>query len=112
MAGDGRGEVGEVVASGPNIMQGYWNDPAETALVLKQGRLHKGDLGRVDEDGDIWLVDRIKNMIKAGANRVSAKEVEEVIAEVACVQVCLSERRICSPRRTAPPLPKRLWSKQ
>jgi len=86
----GMGEVGEVVASGPNIMQGYWNDPDETALVLKQGRLHTGDLGRRDEDGDIWLVDRIKNMIKAGANRVSAKEIEETIAEVAGVQeVCV-----------------------
>jgi len=86
----GVGEVGEVVASGPNIMQGYWNDPAETALVLKNGRLHTGDLGRQDEDGDIWLVDRMKNMIKAGANRVSAKEIEETIAEVPGVQeVCV-----------------------
>jgi len=79
-------EVGEVVAQGDNIMQGYWNDPEETAGVLYPDGLHTGDLGKRDEDGFIWLVDRIKNMIKAGANRVSAKEVEEVIAEVACVQ--------------------------
>ncbi|HOX25362.1 MAG TPA: class I adenylate-forming enzyme family protein [Candidatus Krumholzibacteria bacterium] len=84
------GEVGEVVAQGDNIMQGYWNDPAETALVLFPDGLHTGDLGRRDEDGYIWLVDRIKNMIKTGANRVSAKEVEETIAEVAGVQeVCV-----------------------
>jgi long-chain acyl-CoA synthetase len=80
------GEVGEVTAEGDNIMQGYWNDPAETALVLQGRRLHTGDLGKTDADGFIWLVDRIKNMIKAGANRVSAKEVEETIAEVAGVQ--------------------------
>jgi len=83
-------EVGEVVAAGANIMQGYWNDPQETAQVLFADGLHTGDLGRCDEDGYIWLVDRIKNMIKAGANRVSAKEVEEVIAEVDGVQeVCV-----------------------
>jgi len=84
------GEVGEVVAQGDNIMLGYWNDPAETAQVLFPDGLHTGDLGRKDADGYIWLVDRIKNMIKAGANRVSAKEVEETIAEIAGVQeVCV-----------------------
>ena len=84
-------EVGQVVARGPNIMEGYWNDPAETALVLTAaGDLLTGDLGRKDADGFIYLVDRIKNMIKAGANRVSAKEVEDAIAEVPGVeQVCV-----------------------
>ena len=85
------GETGQVVARGENIMRGYWNDPQETALVLTpDGDLLTGDLGRRDEDGYIFLVDRIKNMIKAGANRVSAKEVEDAIAEVAGVeQVCV-----------------------
>jgi len=85
------GEVGQVVARGENIMTGYWNDPGETALVLTpEGDLLTGDLGRRDEDGFIFLVDRIKNMIKAGANRVSAKEVEDAIAEVPGVeQVCV-----------------------
>ncbi|MEZ4386855.1 MAG: class I adenylate-forming enzyme family protein [Candidatus Krumholzibacteriia bacterium] len=83
-------EVGEVVARGDNIMRGYWNAPEETATVLRDGALYTGDLGKRDQDGYIWLVDRIKNMIKAGANRVSAREVEEVIAEVPCVQeVCV-----------------------
>ncbi len=84
-------EVGQVVARGENIMRGYWNDPAETALVLTpEGDLLTGDLGRRDADGFIFLVDRIKNMIKAGANRVSAKEVEDAIAEVPGVeQVCV-----------------------
>ncbi len=80
------GEVGELVARGENIMQGYWNDPDATAEVLEADGLHTGDLGRKDADGDIWLVDRIKNLIKVGANRVSAKEIEETIAELAGVQ--------------------------
>jgi len=84
------GEVGEVVASGDNIMRGYWNDPEETALVLKPDGLHTGDLGRRDDEGYIWLVDRLKNMIKTGANRVSPKEIENTIAEVGgVVEVCV-----------------------
>ena len=83
--------MGEVVAAGENLMQGYWNDPAETALVLKADGLHTGDLGREDDDGFIFLVDRIKNMIKVGANRVSPREIEDVIAEVAGVaEVCVA----------------------
>jgi len=85
------GEVGEVVAAGENLMQGYWNDPAETALVLKADGLHTGDLGRKDDDGYIFLVDRVKNMIKVGANRVSPREIEDAIAEVAGVaEVCVA----------------------
>jgi acyl-CoA synthetase (AMP-forming)/AMP-acid ligase II len=85
------GEVGELVAAGENLMRGYWNDPAETALVLKADGLHTGDLGRKDDDGFIFLVDRIKNMIKVGANRVSPREIEDVIAEVAGVaEVCVA----------------------
>ena len=83
-------EVGEVVARGENIMQGYWQDPEETALVLREGTLYTGDLGRRDADGFIYLVDRAKNMIKAGANRVGAKEVEDAIAELdEVVEVCV-----------------------
>ena len=83
-------EVGEVVARGENIMQGYWQDPRETELVLRDGALYTGDLGRRDADGFIYLVDRVKNMIKAGANRVSAKEVEDAIAEVAgVIEACV-----------------------
>jgi acyl-CoA synthetase (AMP-forming)/AMP-acid ligase II len=84
------GEVGEIVATGPNIMQGYWNDPEETALVLFPDGLHTGDLARRDGDGFLFIVDRMKNMIKVGANRVSAKEIEETVAEVpGVVEVCV-----------------------
>ncbi len=84
------GEVGEIVAAGDNIMRGYWNDPEETARVLKNGRLHTGDLGRRDEDGFIFVVDRLKNMIKSGAHRVSSKEIEETILELpGVVEACV-----------------------
>ena len=76
----GSDEVGEIVASGPNICAGYWNDPAETARYFRDGRLHTGDLARVDADGFIFIVDRDRDMIKCGGNRVSSKEIEDVLA--------------------------------
>ncbi|MFH1843782.1 MAG: class I adenylate-forming enzyme family protein [bacterium] len=83
-------EVGEIVAAGDNIMAGYWNDPEETARVLRGGRLFTGDLARRDSDGYLFVVDRIKNIIKCGAHRVSAKEIEETIAELPGVmEVCV-----------------------
>jgi long-chain acyl-CoA synthetase len=83
-------EVGEIVAAGENIMRGYWNDPDETARVLRDGRLHTGDLARRDADGFLWIVDRMKNMIKTGAHRVSAKEIEEALAELpGVVEACV-----------------------
>lgn len=78
----GSDEVGEIVASGGNISPGYWNDPAETARYFRGGRLHTGDLARVDVDGFIFIVEREREIIKSGGNRVGAKEVEEAIAEL------------------------------
>lgn len=78
----GTGEVGEIVASGDNIAVGYWHDPVETSKYFRNGRLHTGDLACVDEDGYIFIVEREREMIKTGGNRVSAKEVEDVIAEI------------------------------
>ena len=78
----GTDEVGEIVASGDNIAQGYWNDRQETARYFRRGRLHTGDLARVDADGFIYLVDREREVIKSGGNRVSAKEVEDIISEL------------------------------
>ncbi|MCA9731244.1 MAG: acyl--CoA ligase [Deferribacteres bacterium] len=75
------GETGEIVARGDNIMQGYWNAPEETANVLDAHGFHTGDLGRRDEEGYLYVVGRKRDMIKSGANRVSAKEVEEVLCE-------------------------------
>jgi len=82
------GETGEIVARGPNIMKGYWKSPEETALVLDAFGLHTGDLAQVDEDGFIYIVARQKDMIKSGAHRVSAKEIEEVLLEEPSVLEC------------------------
>lgn len=78
----GADETGEIVASGDNITLGYWNDPQETAKYFSEGRLRTGDLARVDSDGFIFIVERERELIKSGGNRVSAKEVEDVIAEI------------------------------
>lgn len=78
----GSAETGEIVAAGDNIALGYWNDPEETAKYFRNGRLYTGDIARVDADGFIFVVEREREMIKSGGNRVSAKEVEDVIAEM------------------------------
>lgn len=77
-----RGETGEIAARGSNIMMGYWKDPEGTAEVLRDGTYFTGDLGREDEDGCLFIVGRKKDIIKAGGNRVSAKEIEEAILEL------------------------------
>jgi len=73
------GEVGEVVARGPNVMMGYWKRPEETATALSGGWLHTGDMATIDEDGYIYLVDRRKDMIISGGENVYSTEVENVI---------------------------------
>ncbi|OGB93186.1 MAG: hypothetical protein A3G35_18315 [candidate division NC10 bacterium RIFCSPLOWO2_12_FULL_66_18] len=74
------GEVGEIVARGPNVMQGYLNRPAETAEVLRNGWYHTGDLGRVDQDGYYYIVDRKKDLILVGGLNVYPREVELALA--------------------------------
>ena len=81
-----QGKQGELVARGSNIMQGYWNHPEETRLVLKNGLYYTGDLGVMDEEGFLFVVGRSKDMIKVGGNRISAKEIEEAVYEFPAVQ--------------------------
>ncbi len=87
------GEVGEIVARGPNIMLGYLNQPEVTAEVLRDGWLYTGDMGRRDTDGYFYIVDRKKDLIIVGGLNVYPREVEEVlvthpaVAEVAVVGV-------------------------
>jgi acyl-CoA synthetase (AMP-forming)/AMP-acid ligase II len=76
------GEIGEIIARGPNMMQGYWNLPAETAETIKDGWLHTGDMGRIDEQGYLYVVDRIKDMIVSGGENVYPAEIEKVILEI------------------------------
>ncbi|MBI3328871.1 MAG: long-chain-fatty-acid--CoA ligase [Nitrospinae bacterium] len=73
------GEVGEIIAKGPNIMVGYWNKPKETAEVLREGWLYTGDLATVDDEGYIYIVDRKKDMIITGGENVFSTEVENAL---------------------------------
>jgi acyl-CoA synthetase (AMP-forming)/AMP-acid ligase II len=76
----GPNETGEIVARGPNVMQGYLDDVASSRETLRGGWLHTGDMGYLDEDGLLFVTGRATEMIKVGAFRVSPQEVEEVIA--------------------------------
>ncbi len=80
------GEIGEIVVKGPQVMNGYWNQPEETKKVLQEGWLFTGDLGYMDEDGYFYVVDRKKDMIIAGGFNVYPREVEEVLYEHPDVQ--------------------------
>ena len=73
------GERGEVCIRGPQVMKGYWNKPRETDDVLKNDRLYTGDIGIMDEDGFVYLVDRIKDLIICGGYNVYPRNVEEAI---------------------------------
>jgi long-chain acyl-CoA synthetase len=73
------GEVGEIIAKGPNIMQGYWKKEAETRAVLKNGWYYSGDMGTVDEENYIFLVDRKKDMIISGGENIYSTEVENAL---------------------------------
>jgi long-chain acyl-CoA synthetase len=73
------GEVGEVIARGPNVMKGYWKRPEVNAEVLRGGWMHTGDLGCFDEQGFLYILDRKKDMIKTGSENVYSPEVESVV---------------------------------
>jgi fatty-acyl-CoA synthase len=83
------GTVGEIVHRSPQAMTGYWNDPERTADTFRNGWFHSGDLGVMDDEGYLTVVDRKKDMIKSGGENVASKEVEEclfqhpAVAEVA-----------------------------
>jgi acyl-CoA synthetase (AMP-forming)/AMP-acid ligase II len=83
-----RGEVGEVVVRGDNVMVGYWNKPQETAQALRHGWMHTGDAGYMDEDGYMFVVDRIKDMIITGGENVYSVEVENALALHPAVATC------------------------
>jgi acyl-CoA synthetase (AMP-forming)/AMP-acid ligase II len=74
------GEVGEVVVRGPQLMRGYWNQPAATEASLRGGWLHTGDVGRLDSDGYLTICDRLKDMIVSGGENVYPRAIEEVLA--------------------------------
>jgi long-chain acyl-CoA synthetase len=75
------GEVGELWVRGPNVVQGYWNKPEATAETFTDGWFHTGDLGRVDESGLYYVVDRLKDVVIRGGENVYCAEVEAVLFE-------------------------------
>ncbi|MCY1408786.1 Long-chain-fatty-acid--CoA ligase [compost metagenome] len=89
---DGRelphGQAGEIVVRGPTVMLGYWNKPEETAKALRDGWMHTGDGGYLDDDGFLYIADRIKDMIVSGGENVYSSEVENALLSHPGVQMC------------------------
>jgi fatty-acyl-CoA synthase len=75
------GQLGEITLSGPKVFSGYWRDEEATAKALRDGWFHTGDLGRVDEDGYLYVEDRKKDMIVSGGENIATPEVERVLYE-------------------------------
>ena len=73
------GQVGEICARGDPVMLGYWNRPEETAAALLDGWLHTGDMGYLDDDGFLFVADRLKDMIVTGGENVFSAEVESAL---------------------------------
>jgi acyl-CoA synthetase (AMP-forming)/AMP-acid ligase II len=82
------GTVGEVAVRGPNVMLGYWNKPEQTAAALRKGWMHTGDGAYMDADGFVFVVDRLKDMIKTGGENVFSAEVENALAQHPSVAAC------------------------
>lgn len=82
------GTIGEIITKGPHVMAGYWNNQNETKKKIRNGWLHTGDLGYIDQDGFIFIVDRLKDMIITGGENVYSTEVEETIQQLEVVDSC------------------------
>ncbi|RLG92438.1 MAG: long-chain fatty acid--CoA ligase [Candidatus Hecatellales archaeon] len=82
------GEVGELIVKGPQVMKGYWKNPRETEEALRDGWLYTGDIGRMDEDGYFYIVDRKKDLIKYKGYSVYPREIEDVLYENPAVKLC------------------------
>ena len=80
-----RGEWGEIVIRGPGVMLGYWGRPEDTDRALRNGWLHSGDIGRMDADGYVYIVDRLKDMVNVSGFKVWPAEVEQVLYRHAAV---------------------------
>jgi len=80
--------LGEVVVRAPGVMRGYWKAPEVTAETLRDGWLHTGDIGRFDEDGYLYIVDRKKDLIIRGGFNVFPRDVEDAMVEHPAVALC------------------------
>jgi long-chain acyl-CoA synthetase len=83
-----QGDSGEIIMRGPNIMKGYFEQPEETAMALRNGWLHSGDVGVFDEEGYLYIVDRIKDIVITGGENVFPKEVEDLLHQHKAVNEC------------------------
>jgi acyl-CoA synthetase (AMP-forming)/AMP-acid ligase II len=83
-----RREIGEIVVRGGHVMLGYWDRPEETAEALRGGWMHTGDAGWMDDEGYVYLTDRLKDMIISGGENVYSVEVESVLAQHPAVATC------------------------
>ncbi|WP_082575193.1 MULTISPECIES: class I adenylate-forming enzyme family protein [unclassified Nocardioides] len=95
------GVAGEVWGKAPQLMSGYWNRPEDSEKALAGGWLHTGDVGYLDEEGYLYLVDRVKDMIVTGGSNVYAREVEDVLIAVEGVE-----------RAAVIGLPHRIWGEE
>ena len=75
------GEQGEIVMRGPKVFKGYWRDEEATAAAFTGGWFHTGDIGVRDEDGYLFIVDRLKDMIVSGGENIASSEIERVLYE-------------------------------
>ena len=75
------GQLGEIAIRGPNVMIGYWNRPGDTEQAIRDGWFHSGDIGRNDNDGYFYIVDRVKDMIAVGGQKVYPAEVERILLD-------------------------------
>jgi acyl-CoA synthetase (AMP-forming)/AMP-acid ligase II len=76
------GELGEIVLRGPKVFKGYWKNPEATAEAMKNGWFHTGDIGRLDEEGYLYIEDRKKDIIISGGENIASLEVERVIYQL------------------------------
>ena len=81
-----RGEWGEIVMRGPGVMKEYWGKPEDTAQALRGGWLHSGDIGKMDEDGYVFIVDRVKDMINVSGFKVWPAEVEHYLYQIPAIK--------------------------
>ncbi len=82
------GKIGEILIKGPNIMLEYYGKPEATKTALRNGWLHTGDVGKIDDEGYLYLVDRTKDIINSGGEKIAPREVEETLYQNDCIKEC------------------------